>query len=710
MGDFTKQTAVSELFGVGKSKATALARLGIYTVGDLIEFFPRAYERRGNVHLLGEADTELPCSFILTVASEVRSVKLKSGITLSSFRAKDESGSCEIVFFNSPFVKTVFHIGSSFRFFGRLDYAKNHLRLSNPKYEPYISTLALPDFIPIYHLTEGINSKFIGTLVKQALNELAPSLQDPLPEKIRLKNALPTLGFALKNIHFPESEDNLKKAISRLAFDEMFLFGLGIASSAKYKSSRGAIAFSPCSLEPFISLLPYELTDGQKAAVNDIYRDTVLSAKSECASPMARILVGDVGCGKTVVAAAAIYIAAKSGFQSALMVPTEILARQHYEELSALFRKLGINTELLIGATSQKEKKRIYDDIKEGRTSVVIGTHALLSDKLEFSNLGLAVTDEQHRFGVAQRAALKDKSQAAHLLVMSATPIPRTLALTLYGDLDISRITEMPKGRMRVDTYTVDESYRERLNTFIERQVELGGQCYIVCPSIEAEKSDDGTEIYKIGTSKSTSQLKNATEYSKQLKAALPKVKVSLLHGKMKSSEKEQIMQSFAKGEYDILVSTTVIEVGVNVPAATLIVVENADRFGLSQLHQLRGRVGRGKRKSYCVLVSDLNTEKARERLEIMRTSYDGYEIAERDLEMRGPGEFFSAESGNNLRQSGGFEFKLASLSNDKALFDAAFSDAKGVFEADPDFLLSEHSALGELLRSKLLSTGSTIS
>ncbi len=707
---YTAKTAVSELYGVGKAKAAALAKLGIHTVGELLEFFPRAYEKRGDIHLLGDSELGVPCSFILTVASEVRSVKLRSGITLSSFRAYDDSGSCEVVFFNSPFIKTVFHTGSTFRFFGKLDYAKNHVRLSSPKYEPYLANVPLLDFVPVYPLTEGVNSKFLGNLIKQALNELAPALRDPLPEEIRLKNQLPTLSFALKNIHFPENEEDLKKAISRLAFDEMFLFGLGIASSAKYKKSTGAVAFSATSLEPFASLLPYELTGAQKAAINDIYRDTVLGARSKDSAPMARIVVGDVGCGKTVVAAAAIYIAAKSGFQSALMVPTEILARQHYKEMSELLGKLGINVELLIGATSQKEKNRIYVDIKSGRASVVIGTHALLSDRLEFANLGLTVTDEQHRFGVAQRALLKDKSRSAHLLVMSATPIPRSLALALYGDLDISRITEMPKGRNRVDTYTVDESYRERLNAFIERQVSLGGQCYIVCPSIEAERSEDGAELYRVGKESGLSELKNAVEYAENLRQALPNVRVALLHGKMKSAEKEQIMQSFAQREYDVLVSTTVIEVGVNVPNASLMVVENADRFGLSQLHQLRGRVGRGKRKSYCVLVSDLNTEKAQKRIEIMRTTYDGYEIAECDLEMRGPGEFFSSENGNNLRQSGGFEFKLASLSNDKSLFDAAFSEAKAVFLTDPELSLPEHSEIASILKKKLLTTSSSIS
>ncbi|MBR2465764.1 MAG: ATP-dependent DNA helicase RecG [Clostridia bacterium] len=711
MNTYTLESSVSLLFGVGKTKADALSRLGINTVGDLIYFFPRAYEKRGDVRLVGEAEYGIPHAFILTVASEVRSVKIKKGMTLSTFRAFDDSGSIEVTFFNSPFVKDIFHTGSAFRFYGKLDYAKNHVRLTSPKYEPYIKDKPLVDFIPIYPLREGLSSKFIGGLIKNALNSVLNTVKDPLPEDVRLRNSLCTLNFALLNIHFPENEESLRKAIDRLAFDEMLLFGLGISLSAKYKSGAKALGFSPCSLDPLTSLLPYELTRAQKDAINDIYKDTVIAPKEKSAQPMARIIVGDVGCGKTVCAAAAIYIAASSGFQSALMVPTEILARQHYKELLELFAKLGYKTELLIGATSQKDKKRIYGDLKEGRTTVVIGTHALLSDKVEFSNLGLVITDEQHRFGVAQRAVLKDKSKSAHLLVMSATPIPRTLALALYGDLDISRITEMPKGRMRVDTYVVNESYRERLNTFIERQVSLGGQCYIVCPSIEADKSEAEGEVYELGALQDTeTELKNATEYSEELKSALPNLRIGLLHGKMKPSEKDQIMHAFSDGEYDVLVSTTVIEVGVNVPNASLMIVENADRFGLSQLHQLRGRVGRGTRKSFCVLVSDSKSEKAKARLEVMRTLYDGYEIADKDLALRGPGDFFSLESGNNLRQSGGFEFKLATLCDNKDLFDSAFSEAKGIMSLDPELALPEHADLARELGSKMKLTTSTIS
>ena len=705
---YTMDTPVGELKGIGKSRCESLAKLNIHTVYDLIYLFPRAYERRGDIRLLGEAEYGKNTAFLLTVASEVKSARLKAGMTLSSFRAYDDSGSVEVVFFNSPFVKNVFHTGARFRFYGKLDYSRGHIRLSSPKYEPYLESRPLADFVPVYPLTEGITSKMLDGIIRSVINDALAGLKDPLPENIRLKNSLPTLSYALKNIHFPDDEASLNKAISRLAFDEMLYFGMGIGLSARYKSTAKGIAFAPCSMKPLTDLLPYELTGAQKDAINDIYSDTVIKAKKENATPMARILVGDVGCGKTVCAAAAIYIALASGYQSALMVPTEILARQHYQELSELFGRLGYKVELLLGSTTQKQKARIYSELASGEVDLVIGTHALLSEKAVFSRLGLVITDEQHRFGVAQRATLKDKSASAHLLVMSATPIPRSLALALYGDLDISRITEMPKGRMRVDTYVVGEDYRARLNTFIERQVAIGGRCYVVCPSIEAE---EGQDLYEPGSQRNEKTvLKNATEYSEDLKKALPNLRIALLHGKMKAQEKDQIMQSFAKGDYDVLVSTTVIEVGVNVPEATLMIVENADRFGLSQLHQLRGRVGRGKRKSYCVLVSDATSDAARARLETMRTTYDGYEIADKDLAMRGPGDFFSLKSGNNLRQSGGFEFKLASLCDNKELFDSAFSEAKAILKIDPELDLDQHAALRSELMRLMTPTTATIS
>ncbi len=711
MAKLTTTTPVSELNGVGKVRASQLQKLGISTVGDLIYFFPRAYEKRGDIRPLSEFDTERPSAYLLTVSSEVKTANIRRGLTLSKFRAFDESGSVDITFFNSPYVKDVFHIGSTFRFWGKVSLQKNRLQLANPKYEPYVEGLPLADFVPIYPLTEGISSKQIDKLIKSAINDILPEIIDPIPDNIRLDNSLPTLTYAIKNAHFPESDSALFKAQRRLAFDEMLYFGIGISMSASQKKRGEGIKLSPCSLTPLTDLLPYELTASQKKAINDVYRDTVIG-KEGVVSPMARIIVGDVGCGKTICATASAYIAAKSGYQTALMVPTEILARQHYAELSDLLRALDIRVELLLGSTTQREKKRIKEALSSGEIDVIVGTHALLSDNVEFNKLGLVITDEQHRFGVGQRAKLKEKSEMAHLLVMSATPIPRTLALTMYGDLDISRITEMPKGRQRVDTFVVNEEYRSRLNDFIRKQVALGGQCYIVCPAIEQNEEDAYIVDYSTGEviSEKSLNLKSAVEFTEELKSALPDLCIEVLHGRMKSSEKDDIMSRFASGETKVLVSTTVIEVGVNVPNACLMIVENAERFGLSQLHQLRGRVGRGKRKSYCVLVSDINSPKSRERLEVMRTTYDGFEIAEKDLLLRGPGDFFSSVSDNNMRQSGGFEFRYSSMCDSSELLTAAFSVAKSIVESDPNLSLPIHAELRKETDRRIKVSQSTIS
>lgn len=705
---YTLDTKITDLNGVGKARGEKLQSMGINTVRDLIYYFPRSYENRGNVARLGEYNTESARSYILTVASSVNSAKLKKNLTVSRFRAFDETGSVEVVFFNSPFIKDVFVVGAEFRFYGKLTFNKNRrVTLVNPKYDPVVEGVPLEGLVPLYTLTDGISSKVLNKLIKSAIDDVLPLLEDPLPDVIRQKSSLASLGFAIKNAHFPIDETTLLTARRRLAFDEMFYFGLGIALSSSNKSVTRGASFSPCSLTPLTELLPYELTGAQKRAINEIYRDTVLKRIDGITPAMSRILVGDVGCGKTVCAAAAIYISYKSGYQSALMVPTEILAIQHYNDLSDLLGRLGVRVALLTGSLTPSKKRAIHESLANGEIDLVIGTHALISKNVNFANLGLIVTDEQHRFGVEQRGVLKNKTQSAHMLVMSATPIPRSLALALYGDLDISRIDEMPKGRNRVDTFVVDESYRTRINGFIEKQIALGGQCYVVCPSIE--KDEESEEFYPTSLSSgelvsyNTLELKSAVEYTDELRKAFPKIKIECLHGRMKNSEKDAIMSSFASGETKILVSTTVIEVGVNVPNATLMIVENAERFGLSQLHQLRGRVGRGTKKSYCILVSDLKTEKAQERLNVMHTCYDGYEIAERDLMLRGPGDFFSSYSGDNIRQSGGFEFKFASGCDDKDLFDEAFAAAKTIASTDPTLTKTEHVSLRNEMASRIM-------
>ena len=709
----TTVTPVIELSGVGKTRAAQLEKLGIKTLGDLIYFFPRAFEKRGNVRPLASFDPERPCSYILTVATKVSQAQIRKGLTISKFRAFDETGSVEITFFNSPFVKDTFTVGATFRFWGKISISKNKLQMSNPKYEPYVDGVALSDFVPIYPLTDGISSKQIDKLVKTAINDVLPRIIDPIPDNVRLENSLPTSAYAIKNAHFPANESMLISSQRRLAFDEMLYFGLGISMSAKQKDVCDGIKLSPCSLKPLTDLLPYELTGGQKNAINDIYRDTVIGNDGKI-SPMSRIIVGDVGCGKTVCATAAAYITSKSNYQTALMVPTEILARQHFDELSRILGKLDIKVELLLGSTSAKEKKRIYSGLASGEINVIVGTHSLISDGVEFNNLGLVITDEQHRFGVAQRAKLKDKSRQSHLLVMSATPIPRTLALTMYGDLDVSRIEEIPSGRQKVDTFVVDEGYRLRLNDFIKKQVALGGQCYIVCPAIEKNEDDEDAFVIDYSTgeviSENSLNLKNAVEHAEELKKSLPDLRIGVLHGRMKANEKDEVMSKFSNGEIDVLVSTTVIEVGVNVPNACLMIVENAERFRLSQLHQLRGRVGRGSRKSYCILVSDIKSPKSRERLEVMRTTSNGFDIAEKDLLLRGPGDIFASISNDNLRQSGGFEFRFANLCDNSDLLQKAFSVAKSIIAIDPELKLEEHKLLREEINRRILVSPSTIS
>ena len=706
-------TPLTELSGVGKTRAAKYERLGVKTVGDLINFTPRAYERRSEILPISLADPTAPRGYLLTVGGRVSSTRIRAGLTISKFKAFDESGKCEVVFFNSPYVKEVFHEGAQFRFYGKATRKGAQVQLANPKYEPIIEGVPLPELVPIYHTTDGISSKLTEKLIAAVIGDAMPSIPDPLPEDIRLRVALPTRGYALRNAHFPESEEALAKSLSRLAFDELFAFGLSISLAGADKRRGEGARFDKVDLSPFTARLPYELTASQKSVINDIYRDTVLGEDGRV-SPMSRIVVGDVGSGKTVCAEAAMFIAARSGYQSALMAPTEILATQHYKEAVELFSGFGIKVELLVGSMRESEKRRVRAALVSGECDIVIGTHALISATVGFAELGLIITDEQHRFGVAQRAVLKERCARAHLLVMSATPIPRTLALALYGDLDVSRINEMPRGRQRVDTFVVDESYRQRLYGFMEKQVALGGQCYVVCPSIERDEERDvlvPTAIGKSGISMTSSaEMKNAVEYAEELQGALPHLRIECLHGRMKGQEKDEIMSRFAAGEIDVLVSTTVIEVGVNVPSATLMIVENADRFGLSQLHQLRGRVGRGKMKSYCVLVSDSHAPKSMERLEVMKTTYDGYSIAERDLMLRGPGDFFSANSAENIRQSGGFEFKTAKNLGDTSIMDAAFAEAKALALADPELSLPEHRALRDSLEGYLLSSGALIS
>lgn len=688
---------VKVLSGIGPARAKAYEKLGIRTVSDLIYHFPRAYEDRGNVKLLSECISGDKASLIMVIGTVPKKTMIRRGMTLLKFTAFDESGTCEITFYNQNYLSDKFPLGATFRFYGQVEKVGKRYKMNSPAYEMVIENEELMPLVPVYPLTEGISKNRIATDIQSAMNALSPELEDYLPDDIRRKYKLCTLPFALRAIHDPTDYESVARAKKRLIFDEFFTFALGMALSGKKRRECGAPKCDNNDIDALISSLPYELTGDQKRAIEDIKRDMATDI------PMSRILVGDVGCGKTVCAMAAMLIAVQSGNQAVLMAPTEILARQHYKDIAPIFEKMGYKTSLLVGSLTASEKKRVRASLSESdpdkRTDVVIGTHALISDGVEFYSPALLVTDEQHRFGVAQRATLSKKGEHSHVLVMSATPIPRSLALILYGDLDLSKINEMPKGRQRVDTFLVDESYRARLNTFIEKQVNEGSQVYVVCPAVEEKEPQDSGEITlaDFGSLKEEMPpLKAAVQFSEDLQSTLPSLNIAFLHGKMKGADKDSIMKRFADGEIDVLVSTTVIEVGVNVPNATLMIVENAERFGLAQLHQLRGRVGRGNKKSYCVLVSDSKGENARERLNTMQKEYDGFKIAEKDLVLRGPGDFIKGSSDPVVRQSGGLKFRLADMSEDSGVLTDAYDAAKTLIESSPD--LSDNENLRQMI------------
>ena len=695
-------TPIEALSGVGPTRKTAYNKMGIYTVEDLLYHFPRAYEHRGDIRALAESRLDAYKSgkarmaTLLTVSTDPRVSRVKGRMTVLKFRAFDESGSCEITFFNQEFLRNTFSVGGVFRFYGRVEtVGKDRYTMTAPAFEPFVESRPLPPLYAVYPLTEGISNKMISEHIRQSLP--ATSLvEDPLPEFIRAAEGLCTLGYALREIHAPADFQSLHTAKRRLAFDEFFRFALGLGTAGRTARVKGApiCRVSEATINEFLKALPYALTGAQSRALADLRRDMASD------TAMNRMIVGDVGCGKTVCAAAAMYIAVKAGRQAALMAPTGILATQHAADLLPLFEKLGIRGALLTGHTPAAQKKKIYAALASEdpakRLDVVIGTQALLSEGVTFAAPGLVVTDEQHRFGVNQRATLSEKNANAHLLVMSATPIPRTLALVMYGDLEVSRIDEMPPGRQRVDTFVVDESYRARLDAFIRKNVDAGGQVYVVCPAVEEAESDEDTALIPISADFGGEQtamamvkrepdlpMKAAVQYAAELQERRPDLTVAFVHGKMKPAEKDKVMTAFAAGEIQVLVSTTVIEVGVNVPNACLMLVENAERFGLSQLHQLRGRVGRGTKKSYCVLIRNGGGETAKARLEVMRTTYDGYAIAEKDLAQRGPGDFLAPADGAGIRQSGGF--RLAENCSDTELMNHAFQHAREMLTDDPE-------------------------
>ena len=653
-------TDVRYIKGVGEQKAKALEKLGIRTLQDLISYFPRAYDdRRGIVKIKDLQDGESACVEAMVAATPTLS-RIRKGLELVKLRAVDESGTLDITFFNQAYRKTSLIPGETYTFYGKAEGNLLRKTMTNPVVEKEGRRELTGRIVPIYPLTAGISQLTLIRAMEQGLAACRNLLADSLPDEVRQEHGLCHTGYAYEKIHFPGDEKELADARRRLVFEELFLLAIGLKKLRRRRDGLRCRPFGDTDLSAFYAALPFSLTGAQRRAIGEILGDFASGR------PMNRLVQGDVGSGKTMVAAAAMACAVRNGCQAALMAPTEILAEQHYQGLGPLMEKLGISCVLLTGSLTAKQRREALGRLERGEAQVAIGTHALISADVAYHHLGLVVTDEQHRFGVDQRAALSAKGENPHLLVMSATPIPRTLALIIYGDLDVSVIDELPPGRQKIDTFAVTSAYHQRVWEFIRRQAAEGRQAYVICSMVEENDAIPD-------------ERKAVTEYAKMLQTQVfPELKVGYVHGRMKAKEKETVMAAFAAGEVHILVSTTVVEVGVDVPNATVMVVEDADRFGLSQLHQLRGRVGRGQHKSYCILISDNRNEETRARLQVMTKTADGFRIAEEDLRLRGPGDFFGQ------RQHGLPALKVADLSCDMALLQEAREAAEALMAEDP--------------------------
>ena len=628
---------VTLLKGVGTAKAKQLAMLNIYTLGDLICHCPRGYEDRTRLITIDKLEPDVPACFKAMVMNTPRTAHIRKGLDITKVQVADGTGRLNITFFNRKFSAEQLQYGSEYIFYGALEGDFAGYSMASPVFESLNSSPVLTRrVLPVYPLTAGITNAYLCKLIAQAML-LCDTPEEILPLSVRQQYGVLPAERAYRAIHQPASMEEAELAKRRLIFEEFFVFSAGLSLLRAARQTKTTTPYRTEDMAAFMGALPFALTRAQENAIREIQADL------QKGTPMNRLLQGDVGRGKTMVAAAAAFLAVKNGHQAAIMAPTEILAEQHYAGLSKLLTPLGVRTRLLTGGLTAKEKRLAREAVESGEADLVIGTHALVSDGTVFKDLDLVIADEQHRFGVKQRAALSAKGTATHLLVMSATPIPRTLALLMYGDLDVSVLDELPPGRQEIDTFLLGESYRARINAFIRKQVAEGHQCYIVCPAVEEAEGMD---------------IKAATVWAETLqKTVFPDLRIALLHGQMK--DKETVMKAFANKEADVLVATTVIEVGVDVPNATLMVVEDADRFGLSQLHQLRGRVGRGEGKSYCVLLSGNKNPETIARLKALCKTNDGFQIAQEDLRLRGPGDFFGA------RQSGLPVFRVASLSCD---------------------------------------------
>lgn len=630
-------TSIQYLTGVGPKRAALYQKLDIHTVRDLLYYFPRSY-----IDLTAPCDiAAMPlfeqCAVRARVVAKSAPQYIRRGMTLFRVKVADDSGSMVITFFNAKYAVEALKYDTEYIFYGRSGGTLTRREMASPSIYPADLPNAL---IPVYPLTQGLSSKMVGANIAQALQLLGEELDDPIPAFIRQEYHLCHLQFALRNIHLPTDRESAEIARRRLIFEELLMLALSLRSVRDDTYTQTSYVCDKADLQPFFDQLPFTLTGAQQRAIDQVRQDL---AKN---TPMNRLVQGDVGSGKTMVAAAASYIAFQNHYMSALMAPTEILAQQHYHGLSRLLEPLGMRLGLLCGSMTAKEKRDIKERIALGMVDLIIGTHALISKDVDLPNLALVVTDEQHRFGVRQRASLSEKSNHPHTLVMSATPIPRTLALMIYGDLDVSSIDELPPNRQPVKTYVISSKIKERAYNFLKDHLDRGLQGYIVCPLVEAMET-------------TPANLQNAEEYADKLaRGPFQNYRVGVLHGKMRAKDREAIMQQFASGEIQLLVSTTVIEVGVDVPNAVIMMVENAERFGLSQLHQLRGRVGRGSVQSYCILVSDTQNPDTKQRLQVLHQTNDGFKVAEYDLKARGPGDFLGK------RQHGLPQLKIADLSS----------------------------------------------